>query len=56
MEASNDVDGMLSLWDESLNSSYREWFEDFAGVGGTVNIKKLTPEQLAEIKQNANRT
>ncbi|MBQ3512509.1 MAG: phage tail tape measure protein, partial [Lachnospiraceae bacterium] len=53
MDATNSVDGMLNLWDESLNSSYREWFEEYAGVGGTVNIEKLTPEQLASIRDNA---
>lgn len=53
MDATDSVDSMLNLWDESLNSAYSEWFEDFAGVGGTVNIGKLTDEDLANIRKNA---
>lgn len=53
MDATDSVDSMLNLWDESLNSAYSEWFEDFAGVGGTANIGKLTDEDLANIRKNA---
>lgn len=53
MDATDSVDSMLNLWDESLNSAYSEWFEDFAGVGGTINIGKLTDEDLANIRKNA---
>lgn len=44
---------MLALWDESLNNAYRNWFEDFAGVSGTINVSKLTNEDLANIRKNA---
>ncbi len=53
MDAAESVDGLLNLWNDSLGSAYYEWFEDFAGVGGTANIGKLTEEDLADIKRNA---
>lgn len=53
MNATSSVDNMLALWDESLNNAYRNWFEDFAGVSGTVNIGKLTNEDLVKIRKNA---
>lgn len=53
MNATNSVDDMLKLWNTSLNSSYREWFEEFSGTGGTDEIGKLTDEDLANIRKNA---
>jgi len=53
MSASDSVDSMLDLWNESLNSAYSKWFEDFAGVGGTINIGALTEKDLAAIRKNA---
>ncbi|MBQ4523789.1 MAG: phage tail tape measure protein [Lachnospiraceae bacterium] len=53
IEATNSVDDLDALWDESRNSGYMKWFEEYVTGSGSTGIKKLTPEQLAEIKQNA---